>query len=47
MDLDSTDIHVGSAANVTLGGVVFNHASIVHNVHQALPRAPELAGGCP
>jgi hypothetical protein len=40
---DSTDIHVGSAANFTPTGLLFNRASIIRKVHQVLEQAPELA----
>ncbi|MGB6577860.1 MAG: hypothetical protein WBF34_08055 [Streptosporangiaceae bacterium] len=40
---DSTEIHVGSAANFTPTGLLINRAGIMHKVHQVLQRAPELA----
>ncbi len=39
----STEIHVGSAANFTLGGLLINRLGIIRNVHQALEHAPGLA----
>jgi len=40
---DSTEIHVGSAANFTPTGLIINRASIIRKVHQVLEQAPELA----
>ena len=40
---DSTEIHVGSAANFTPTGLLVNHAGIIRKVHQALEHSPELA----
>ncbi len=40
---DSTEIHVGSAANFTPTGLLINRAGIMRKVHQALEQAPELA----
>ena len=40
---DSTEIHVGSAANFTPTGLLVNRASIIRKVHQVLEQAPELA----
>jgi hypothetical protein len=39
-----TEIHVGSAANFTPTGLLFNRASIVRKVRQILEQAPELIG---
>ena len=41
--LDSTQIHVSSAANFTPTGLLINRVCIMHKVHQVLERAPELA----
>ena len=40
---DSTEIHVGSAANFTPTGLLINRAGIMRKVHQVLEQAPELA----
>lgn len=40
---DSTEVHVGSAANFTPTGLLINRAGIIRKVHQVLQRAPELA----
>ena len=40
---DSTDIHVGSAANFTPAGLLINHAGIIRRVRQVLDHAPGLA----
>jgi hypothetical protein len=44
---DSTDIHVGSAANFTPTGLLVNRLSIIRNVHQVLEHAPGLAAASP
>jgi hypothetical protein len=40
---DSTDIHIGSAANFTPAGLLINRAGIMRKVHQMLEHAPGLA----
>ena len=40
---DSTEVHVGSAANFTPTGLLINRVGIIRKVHQVLEQAPELA----
>jgi hypothetical protein len=40
---ESTEIHIGNAANFTPTGLLINRASIIRKLHEVLEHAPEFA----